>query len=74
MKELNQFYNDVNTRNAVYNFLLAELDSYALKQMYKGADVTGIKNAKEMLIQSFETLKQEYEPKKETKTQKNRAV
>jgi hypothetical protein len=74
MKELNQFYNDENTRNAVYTFLLAELDNYALKQMYKGGDVSGMKNAKEFLLQSFETLRQDYEPKKEAKTQKNRAV
>ena len=58
--ELNQFYNDEHTREAVKAFFLAQLDKMALEKVFEGLDTHGIKDAKETIERSFIELGELY--------------
>ncbi len=73
MNPLTHFYNDITTRDAVYDYIEKTLDEHALKQMYNGEDVSGIKDAKEALLKSKSKMGLEFGEKKPNKSQ-NRAV
>jgi len=66
MNQLVSFTNDINTREAVFDYILKSLDEHALNLMYRGQDTSGIKNAKEALLQSKAKMIKEFTPK-ETK-------
>lgn len=61
-KFLNQFQNDNNTREAVKEFLLKQLDLYALDAVYNKEDTAGIADAKNAIIKAFSELHNLYSP------------
>lgn len=65
MDILQAFYADQHTREAVKSFLLEQLDEIALDRIYKGENVSGIKDAKQTIEYAFIELGERYEPKKE---------
>lgn len=71
---LNQFYNDEAIRESVFEFLLETVDLYALEQIYKGNDVSGIKNAKEIIQKAKKELQNRYEKKVIPNIQVNKPV
>ena len=58
--DLNQFYNDEYTREAVKSFLLKQLDEVALERVYDGEDTKGIADAKETIEKAFVEMKELY--------------
>lgn len=66
---LRNFYNSPD-KEKLKVFIDETIDKYALDKMYKGEDVSGIKNAKEIINLVFIKLRNEYE-EKETKEVQN---
>lgn len=69
---LKQFYQQEHMRVEVYKFFKKVLDEIALDRVYKGQDVGGIKDAKEVLVKAEAKLQQQFAVK-EKKTNERRA-
>jgi len=59
-KLLHTFYNDEYLRDAVHEFLLLELDKYALEKVYDKEDTGGIADAKDAIERAFTELRERY--------------
>lgn len=57
---LKQFFDQETMRIEVYKFFKSELDKMALDRVYKGADIAGIKEAKDVLIEVEKALQKEF--------------
>ena len=53
---------------------LAELDAEALRRVYKGEETTALKEARDIISQSFKKLNELFTPKKKRKTHRPRGV
>jgi len=60
MDLLNQFQNDEHTREAVFKFLLEQLNVMALERVYSGEDVKGIADARDAIKRAFIELQELY--------------
>ncbi len=57
---LRQFNGDVNTKEMVRAFMLDFIDKTALERMYKGEDVSHIKDAVKLIDGAFDELNHIY--------------
>lgn len=62
MDVLRKFNNDVATKDEFKAFVMSVINQEALEKMYKGENVSHIKDAKELLDKAFVTLEKLYEP------------
>lgn len=53
---LKSFVQDKTTFQEVFTYLIDYVDAYALKKVYKGEDVSGIKDAMEIIKQSQRSM------------------
>lgn len=60
MDRLRQFNGDVETKNQLLDFIYEHINSTALERMYKGEDVSHIKDAKELIEGAFRELEETY--------------
>ena len=60
MDRLIPFNGDIETKNQLLNFIYAHIDSVAIEKMYKGDDVSHIKDAKELIDGAFDLLEETY--------------
>lgn len=57
---LKQFFDQEHMRVEVYRFFKAEMDKLALEKMYRGEDVSGIKEAREVLVRAEKELQTKF--------------
>lgn len=57
---LKQFFDQEHMRVEVYRFFKAEMDKLALEKMYRGEDVSGIKEAHEVLVRAERELQTKF--------------
>ncbi len=72
MDYLKNFYDQENLREEVKAYFFRVLDEEVLKQAYKEGNVTGYKEARQVIKQAFIKLNNEY-GKEETKQKDNPA-
>ena len=51
-----QFYNDKDTKENVYNYLIQELEKEAIRKAFAKEDTSGVAEAKELIDKAFENL------------------
>lgn len=68
---LRQFNGDKNTKQELLEFIHEHINTVALERMYKGEDVSHIKDAKELIDSSFDALEDVYGIKLEPKPHVN---
>lgn len=56
MDLLRQFQGDATTKEALIDFLYKSIDREALTRMYKGEDVSHIKDARDLVTKCFDDL------------------
>jgi archaellum component FlaC len=64
---LKAFFADKAAQVAWAEFIVNELNTEALKRVYAGEDTKALKEAKEIIEQSFKKLNELFTPKKERK-------
>jgi hypothetical protein len=69
---LNTFQNEPHTREAVKEFMFAQLDKVALERVYERGDTQSIADAKEVIENVFIELKELYGKDKGTNIQSPR--
>lgn len=57
---LQSFNGDVNTKEAVIAFIHEYISTEAVRRIYAGESVSGVKDAKELIDGAFESLKEKY--------------
>lgn len=70
---LKRFNDDQATKEEVRNFIYEVINQEALDKMYKGEDVSHIKDAKELIDKAFDTLEEMYAIKLPKETPTNEA-
>lgn len=70
---LNQFNNDVHTRDEVIDFIHEFINQESLKRVYERADVSGIADAKELIDLAFSSLDDIYGIRNKTPVSKNQS-
>lgn len=60
---LEYFYRDTETRDAVKAYFIEYLEQEALRRIFAKEDVSGIADAKNAIIESFESLASRFDPK-----------
>ena len=73
MKSLLSFYNDKDTKENVYNYLVDYLEKEAVKRVFDREDVSAIADAKEVIDKAFSNLEVLFNKKVEKKEQINEA-
>ena len=73
MKSLQQFYNDKDTKENVYNYLIDYLEKEAVKRVFEREDVSAIADAKEVIDKAFDNLEVLFNKKAEKKESINEA-
>lgn len=73
MKSLKEFYQDVETRNNVYEYLVQFLSEQAIKKVFAKEDVSAVAEAKEMIDLAFENMDLIFQGKLKEKELKNEA-
>ena len=63
---LNRFYNDVNTRDQVIEFLNSFIDAEAVRRVYAREDVSAVADARELIEKAFSSMEDIYAPKTTT--------
>ena len=63
---LKQFFQQENMRIEVYKHFKSVMDRVALERVYKGEDIGGIKDAKEIMAKAETELYNLFTPKKKT--------
>lgn len=53
---LRRFNGDLNTKEALVNFIIEVINDEALEKMYKGESVAHIKDAKNLIDKAFQQL------------------
>ncbi len=59
------FNNDKHTKNAVKDYILGHLEATTIKKVMAREDVSGIADAKEILIGAFKSIEREFGVKEE---------
>jgi hypothetical protein len=72
-QELNQFYNDVHTREEVVAYIHAFIDQEALKRVYAKEDVSAVADARSLIDSAFSNLENEYGIRNKAPVNKNQA-
>lgn len=54
------FYNNEHEREAVKAFLIEQLGALAIERAFDGDDVVGIKEARDIVVRSFDLLDERY--------------
>lgn len=67
MDKLNKFTKDPELVNQVKDYLFTYLKTMALERVFEGKDITGLKEAGEMVKIGFDKLESEYADKVEKK-------
>jgi hypothetical protein len=70
---LKEFFDNKPLQKAWAEFILEELNQEALKRFYAGQDTGPVKEAKDIIAQSFKHLNELFTPKPKPRT-KDRAV
>lgn len=70
---LERFNGDHHTKEALIEYIHTHINTSALERMYKGEDVSHIKDAKELIDGAFEALEEEYSIKAKPHVQANEA-
>ena len=73
MTSLQQFYNDTDMKENVYNYLIEEMEREAIRRVFNKEDVSAIADAKEVIEKAFYNLEVLFNKKAETKEQINEA-
>ncbi len=73
MTSLLQFYNDKDTKENVYNYLIQELEKEAIKRVFEKEDVSAVADAKEIIDNAFANLEVLFDKKAEKKKPINEA-
>jgi len=73
MKSLLSFYNDKDTKENVYNYLIDYLEKEAVKRVFDREDVSAIADAKEVIDKAFDNLEVLFNKKAEKKESINEA-
>lgn len=60
MHPLKQFYDNVNMREMVKEYLIAQLKEIATTKAFNGENTAGMREAKEAIDMAFSNLKGEY--------------
>lgn len=55
-KSLKAFWNDQETKDNVHNYLIAFLETTAVKKVFAKEDIAGVGEAKEIIDKAFENL------------------
>jgi hypothetical protein len=67
MSKLPEFFRDKEAQKDWADFIMAELNADILRRTYAGKDVTGYKEAKDIIAQSFKKLNELFTEKKPRK-------
>jgi hypothetical protein len=67
---LKQFFQQEHMRVEVYRFFKQVLDEMALDRVYKGEDIGGIKDAKEVLVKAETELQKMFTVRQKQKDQR----
>lgn len=70
---LKLFYDQETLRKTVENYFISTLDSLVLERAYKSGDVTGFKEAKEVIRVAFSKLNEKYAKQDQNKNKDNKA-
>lgn len=70
---LRQFNGDISTKEQLIDFIHEHINSTAIEKMYKGDDVSHIKDAKELIDEAFDLLEEMYGIKVEPNAVTNQA-
>jgi len=70
---LDVFNGDRNTKEALKEFMLSVIEQEALERMFKGEDVSHIKDAKLLLDKTFEELENAFTIKSKPRETTNQA-
>ena len=70
---LDVFNGDRNTKEALKEFMLSVIEQEALERMFKGEDVSHIKDAKLLLDKTFEELENAFTIKQKPRETTNQA-
>ncbi len=70
-KSLQEFYNDVDTRNNVHNYLVEFLKEEAVRKIFDKEDVSAVSEAKEMIDKAFDNMSVMFQKKIVNKDQIN---
>lgn len=69
MNPLVIFYRDETMRDAVKDFMVAQLEQMAIDRTFNKEDITGIAEAKELVDKTFSKLKELYSPEPKIKVE-----
>lgn len=72
-KSLRAFWNDKETKENVYNYLIEFLQGIAIKKVFDKEDAMAVGEAKEIIDQAFENLDNLFELRPEKKENINEA-
>jgi len=64
---LQSFHSNKDTKNEVYNYLVAYLEKEAIRRVFDKEDVTAVADAKEIIDKAFDNLDILFDKKAETK-------
>lgn len=73
MKSLLNFYQDIETRDNVKNYLIEFLEQEAVRKVFAKEDISGIADAKEIIEKAFYNLEVMFEQKPKPKESINEA-
>ena len=73
MKSLREFYNDKDTKENVYNYLIDYLEKETVKRTFDREDVSGMADAKEIISKAFDNMDLLFNSKAKKKEQVNEA-
>jgi hypothetical protein len=68
MSTLPAFFKDKQAQKDWAEFIMEELNAETIKRVYAGKDVNGLKEAKDIIAQSFKRLSELFTEKKPRKT------
>lgn len=72
-KSLQSFYNDKDTKENVYNYLIDYLEKETIKRVFERKGSEGIADAKEIIDMAFENLEVLFSPKENKKESVNQS-
>ena len=67
MSTLPAFFKDKQAQKDLADFIMEELNAETIKRVYAGKEVQGLKEAKDIIAQSFKKLNELFTPKKPRK-------
>lgn len=70
MNPLIPFTQDETTREAVFDYLMTKLDEHALSLVYRGIDARGVKDARDVIVKTKQSMIHEFLPKEKPNNQR----